>query len=196
MHVEWYVRDFFFLLIVNDLIIISHANYLSVFQWQEHWTVRMLMFAKAPVQYQGIFPVLSECMGNMLDTFQVRLPMTNMSVIIACVLWNASCAIDYVLAAIISIHFVETLSTFAGKHFEDTESYGSTTWREIHSCPSLCSANGICEIDTAPQSIEATFTGRHETFQYTKVNQLFLLLALDVAELFNFQSILKVCLNC
>jgi hypothetical protein len=28
---------------------------------------------------------------------------------------------------------------------------------------------GICQIDTAPQSIEATFTGRQETFQFTKV---------------------------
>ena len=30
---------------------------------------------------------------------------------------------------------------------------------------------GICQIDVAPQSIEATFTGRQnsETFQYTKV---------------------------
>ncbi|KAI0250894.1 hypothetical protein BJV78DRAFT_1275616 [Lactifluus subvellereus] len=32
----------------------------------------------------------------------------------------------------------------------------------------LCSASGICQIDTTPLSIEATFTGRHETFQYTK----------------------------
>ncbi|KAH8830110.1 hypothetical protein DL96DRAFT_1668099 [Flagelloscypha sp. PMI_526] len=39
---------------------------------------------------------------------------------------------------------------------------------QTHSCPSLCAARGICEIDTAPQSIEATFTGRNETFQYTK----------------------------
>ncbi|KAF8270139.1 hypothetical protein EI94DRAFT_1572222, partial [Lactarius quietus] len=38
-----------------------------------------------------------------------------------------------------------------------------------HSCSALCSAAGICQIDTTPQSIEATFTGRHETFQYTKV---------------------------
>jgi hypothetical protein len=28
---------------------------------------------------------------------------------------------------------------------------------------------GICQIDIAPQSIEATFTGRQETFQFTKV---------------------------
>ncbi|KAF9233644.1 hypothetical protein BU15DRAFT_90252 [Melanogaster broomeanus] len=33
-----------------------------------------------------------------------------------------------------------------------------------HSCSQPCTAPGICEIDVAPQSIEATFTGRHETF--------------------------------
>ncbi|KIK81379.1 hypothetical protein PAXRUDRAFT_808137 [Paxillus rubicundulus Ve08.2h10] len=38
-----------------------------------------------------------------------------------------------------------------------------------HSCEVVCSARGICEIETAPHSIEATFTGRHETFQYTKL---------------------------
>jgi hypothetical protein len=41
--------------------------------------------------------------------------------------------------------------------------------RQEHSCSALCSSPGICQIDTTPQSIEATFTGRHETFQYTKV---------------------------
>lgn len=41
---------------------------------------------------------------------------------------------------------------------------------ETHRCQALCVA-GICEIDTTPQSIEATFTGRHETFQYTKYSQ-------------------------
>ncbi|KAL4072279.1 hypothetical protein J3A83DRAFT_4092477 [Scleroderma citrinum] len=41
-----------------------------------------------------------------------------------------------------------------------------------HLCTSGCSAPGICEIETAPQSIEATFTGRHETFQYTKYSQV------------------------
>ncbi|KAG1805444.1 uncharacterized protein BJ212DRAFT_1391820 [Suillus subaureus] len=40
---------------------------------------------------------------------------------------------------------------------------------EEHPCPMQCIADGICEIETAPQSIEATFTGKHETFQYTKV---------------------------
>ncbi|KAJ6484963.1 hypothetical protein DFH09DRAFT_1378006, partial [Mycena vulgaris] len=40
-----------------------------------------------------------------------------------------------------------------------------------HKCSALCGAPGTCQIDTAPQSIEATFTGRHETFQYTKYSQ-------------------------
>ncbi|KAG1848072.1 hypothetical protein DFJ58DRAFT_746884 [Suillus subalutaceus] len=43
---------------------------------------------------------------------------------------------------------------------------------EEHSCSMHCAAEGICEIETAPQSIEATFTGRHETFQYTKYSQV------------------------
>ncbi|KAH9026661.1 hypothetical protein EDB84DRAFT_1589144 [Lactarius hengduanensis] len=40
---------------------------------------------------------------------------------------------------------------------------------EAHSCLERCAVPGICQIDTSPQSIEATFTGRHETFQYTRV---------------------------
>ncbi|KAJ7809088.1 hypothetical protein B0H14DRAFT_2867919 [Mycena olivaceomarginata] len=39
-----------------------------------------------------------------------------------------------------------------------------------HDCAAFCQAKGICQIDTTPQSIEAIFTGRHETFQYTKVH--------------------------
>jgi len=41
-----------------------------------------------------------------------------------------------------------------------------------HSCAALCQADGNCEIDTSPQSIDAVFTGRHETFQYTKYSQV------------------------
>ncbi|KAJ6612229.1 hypothetical protein B0H10DRAFT_2165565 [Mycena sp. CBHHK59/15] len=38
-----------------------------------------------------------------------------------------------------------------------------------HNCNSSCSADGICQIDIVPQSIEATFVGRHDTFPYTKL---------------------------
>ncbi|KAJ7722957.1 hypothetical protein B0H16DRAFT_1895971 [Mycena metata] len=43
---------------------------------------------------------------------------------------------------------------------------------QSHNCKATCQALGTCEIETAPQSIEATFTGRHETFQYTKYSQV------------------------
>ncbi|EMD40863.1 hypothetical protein CERSUDRAFT_121499 [Gelatoporia subvermispora B] len=42
---------------------------------------------------------------------------------------------------------------------------------QSHSCSALCSARGTCQIETTPQSVEATFTGRHQTFQYTKYTQ-------------------------
>ena len=42
-------------------------------------------------------------------------------------------------------------------------------YRQEHLCTDVCAAPGICEIETAPHSIEATFRGRNETFQYTKV---------------------------
>ncbi|KAI0253468.1 hypothetical protein BJV78DRAFT_1153084 [Lactifluus subvellereus] len=45
-------------------------------------------------------------------------------------------------------------------------------FRETHPCSAWCSASGICRIDTTPLSIEATFTGRHESFQYTKYSQV------------------------
>lgn len=42
--------------------------------------------------------------------------------------------------------------------------------RQEHACAATCQSKGICRIETTPQSVEATFTGRHETFQYTKVS--------------------------
>lgn len=43
---------------------------------------------------------------------------------------------------------------------------------ESHSCTQRCTAPGVCEIDMAPESIEETFRGRHECFQYTKYSQV------------------------
>ncbi|KAI0297435.1 hypothetical protein BC826DRAFT_166673 [Russula brevipes] len=58
-----------------------------------------------------------------------------------------------------------------GDHLHGLEPHQSHLCGQEHSCSALCSAPGICQIDTTPQSIEATFTGRHETFQYTKYSQ-------------------------
>ncbi|KAF8124364.1 hypothetical protein EV363DRAFT_1227517 [Boletus edulis] len=41
-----------------------------------------------------------------------------------------------------------------------------------HSCSQRCTAPGVCEIDMAPESIEETFRGMHECFQYTKYLQV------------------------
>ncbi|KAL5513533.1 hypothetical protein ACEPAH_3932 [Sanghuangporus vaninii] len=40
-----------------------------------------------------------------------------------------------------------------------------------HKCKEECASDGVCEIDTVPQSIEATFNGAHDRFQYTKYSQ-------------------------
>ncbi|KAF5381827.1 hypothetical protein D9757_008331 [Collybiopsis confluens] len=43
---------------------------------------------------------------------------------------------------------------------------------EIHPCKAVCMAQGICQIDTQPQSVLTTFTGQYGTFQYTKYSQV------------------------
>jgi hypothetical protein len=101
--------------------------------------------------------------------------MVNTIVMLDSVLSPASFAKDCVQIRTISMACKTTLFIFAGM-LMDRPSH--IFWylninREEHSCSILCTADGICEIETAPQSIEATFTGRHETFQYTKVACLF-----------------------
>ncbi|KAM5540363.1 hypothetical protein V8D89_005821 [Ganoderma adspersum] len=53
-------------------------------------------------------------------------------------------------------------------HLHGLQSGAAHLCGQEHACSAICQA-GICQIDTAPQSVEATFTGRHESFQYTKV---------------------------
>ncbi|EKM59289.1 uncharacterized protein PHACADRAFT_87023 [Phanerochaete carnosa HHB-10118-sp] len=61
-----------------------------------------------------------------------------------------------------------------------------------HNCTALCQSAGICRIETAPQSVEATFTGRHETFQYTKVRLVFRVFSFRTDMPINGLSICKV----
>jgi hypothetical protein len=65
----------------------------------------------------------------------------------------------HLCGSVFYMHFLLPMSSFIFR-----------TNREGHSCSEQCAASGICQIDTSPQSVEATFTGRHETFQYTKVS--------------------------
>ncbi|KAG1768958.1 hypothetical protein EDD22DRAFT_843764 [Suillus occidentalis] len=79
--------------------------------------------------------------------------------------------------AIVMPDFVLSLVNFA-KDYVRTQTIFTAcktalfTSAEEHLCSKACTADGICEIETTPQSIEATFTGRHETFQYTKYFQV------------------------
>jgi hypothetical protein len=50
---------------------------------------------------------------------------------------------------------------------------------EQHMCTALCQAHGICQIETTPHSMDATFTGKYGAFQYTKVCALSLKFRLD-----------------
>ncbi|KAF8270132.1 hypothetical protein EI94DRAFT_1572312 [Lactarius quietus] len=59
----------------------------------------------------------------------------------------------------------------SGNHLHGLSDDENHLCGQEHSCSALCSADGICQIDTTPLSIEATFNGRHETFQYTKFTQ-------------------------
>ncbi|KAF8548833.1 hypothetical protein OG21DRAFT_1489038 [Imleria badia] len=70
--------------------------------------------------------------------------------------------------------YVPETSIYAGKHANYMEGLDVNMYvqRQEHLCIAVCAAPGICEIETAPQSIEATFTGRNETFQYTKYSQV------------------------
>ncbi|TFY70646.1 hypothetical protein EVG20_g2356 [Dentipellis fragilis] len=57
------------------------------------------------------------------------------------------------------------------EHLHGLEAGAKHLCGQEHSCNALCADPGICQIETHPHSIEATFTGKHETFQYTKYTQ-------------------------
>ena len=97
------------------------------------------------------------------------LPMTDMNAKLANVPSLVSYVSAFVLTRIICTDWKMGKFTSAGEFYELTCITPDDGHRQEHLCNSGCSAPGICEIETAPQSIEATFTGKHETFQYTKV---------------------------
>ena len=84
---------------------------------------------------------------------------------------------DFVQVPTTYTHWTRMRYIYAGKYWTPLD-HGKINWnssdRQEHPCPASCQSQGICRIETAPQSVEATFTGRHETFQYTKVGVLLL----------------------
>ena len=85
---------------------------------------------------------------------------------------NANFATACVPLEIISMHSKRTPSTSAGEKFDWLAFlFFNLLWifSQEHACARPCEMLGICHVDTTPHSIESTFIGRHERFQYTKV---------------------------
>ncbi|KAG8956419.1 hypothetical protein FRC03_010886, partial [Tulasnella sp. 419] len=59
-----------------------------------------------------------------------------------------------------------------GDHLHGLDGSELHLCHQKHDCPQLCEAPGICWIETEPKSIETTFIGAHETFQFTKYTQI------------------------
>ncbi|KAG8952848.1 hypothetical protein FRC03_012004, partial [Tulasnella sp. 419] len=59
-----------------------------------------------------------------------------------------------------------------GDHLHGLDDSELHLCHQKHDCPHLCEAPGICRIETEPKSIETTFVGAHETFQFTKYTQI------------------------
>ncbi|KAH8114632.1 hypothetical protein DFH11DRAFT_1508603 [Phellopilus nigrolimitatus] len=89
------------------------------------------------------------------------------------VLWNGeheSHVCDAIMACPIACQLCGRLCS-EPDHLHGLNSDVSHLCGQEHKCSGLCSSKGVCEIDTVPQSIEATFNGAHDRFQYTKYSQ-------------------------
>jgi len=104
-------------------------------------------------------------------SFEVTSIMPFINAMPASVLSSASCANVCVRTKITCMVSTRARSIFAGVYTVDVAVIfvPYRYYRQEHLCTAICAARGICNIETAPHSIEATFTGKNETFQYTKV---------------------------
>ena len=99
--------------------------------------------------------------------------MTDTPVTSECVQYHVNCANSYALTWIICTASRKVNFTSASEWYVRSVTFISHDNRRLkHPCSGLCKAQGTCEIETTPQSIESTFTGQHESFQYTKVRSL------------------------
>ncbi|KAF8321130.1 hypothetical protein DL93DRAFT_2224184 [Clavulina sp. PMI_390] len=57
-------------------------------------------------------------------------------------------------------------------HFHDMKEGAVHLCGQAHDCRELCSSPGICHVANEPRSVESTFVGRRETFQFTKYTQV------------------------
>ncbi|CUA74082.1 E3 ubiquitin-protein ligase TRIP12 [Rhizoctonia solani] len=57
-------------------------------------------------------------------------------------------------------------------HFHGLDANAVHLCGQEHNCSRLCEADGICQIETRPSAIQDQFSGRHETFMYTRYTQV------------------------
>ncbi|CAE6468707.1 unnamed protein product, partial [Rhizoctonia solani] len=74
-------------------------------------------------------------------------------------------------------HVRSPRSTRSGNHVVCRRVMGDGTCAahlcgQEHNCSHLCEADGICQIETRPSAIQDQFSGRHESFVYTRYTQV------------------------
>ncbi|KAJ1300985.1 hypothetical protein OPQ81_003409 [Rhizoctonia solani] len=57
-------------------------------------------------------------------------------------------------------------------HFHGLDMKAVHLCGQEHNCSRLCEADGICQIETRPSAIQDQFSGRHESFMYTRYSQV------------------------
>ncbi|CAE6496426.1 unnamed protein product, partial [Rhizoctonia solani] len=57
-------------------------------------------------------------------------------------------------------------------HFHGLDTNAVHLCGQEHNCARLCEAYGICQIETRPSAIQDQFSGRHESFMYTRYTQV------------------------
>ncbi len=55
-------------------------------------------------------------------------------------------------------------------YFRDSCKKNVTFGRQQHPCPAVCQSEGVCIVETVPQSVETLHVEKPEAFQYTKVS--------------------------
>ncbi|KAF8306077.1 hypothetical protein DL93DRAFT_2172249 [Clavulina sp. PMI_390] len=64
------------------------------------------------------------------------------------------------------------VSSTAARNTQSTHNGAVHLCGQEHSCEDLCASPGICHVATEPKSVESTFVGKRERFQFTKYTQV------------------------
>lgn len=128
--------------------------------------------------HQGWYISLLPLLGCAYDLYPVNNPMPYMLASSSHAPCRVNCVEGCARSLFTCMGWIKMRSTSVGKSMSRWKCGYSLIdfvrdFRQEHICKALCQSRGICKIETAPQSVEVTFSGRHDTFQYTKVSDLY-----------------------